>query len=185
MKMKWILSLVPLLLVSVIPSRAQCGIYTYHDMWMDSNGSIVGDNYTQASCEEPTAYAEVHVRMPSGQQVAESASGVTSAEAIAQYTLSDEYGDGDFWGYNSAFNNCTQTESFFSFESPIHANAGVEWIWWDEPVFIPITGKCMFNLNEFGITYDDVKPAIMERDLTDHEFHLALPKISFYIYRRQ
>lgn len=100
MKNQWYLTVFAFLFLNVISSTAQCGLYTYQDMWLDDAGNAVADNYTQASCSRSSAYADVHVSMPSGYQVAASATGTTTAEAVAQSVTGAENGEGRFWGYN-------------------------------------------------------------------------------------
>ncbi len=146
MKIKWILSLIALVFLNVTPLSAQCGLYTSQNLWIDDSGNAVGDNYTQASCEEPTAYAEAHIKTPSGYEVAASASGSTTAEAIAQYSVSSERGNGEFWGFNSAFNACTQTDSFLPFDVPILIGGAYTkevWIGGQLNGFCAVTSACV------------------------------------------
>jgi hypothetical protein len=104
MKKQCWFSVIALLFLYALPSHAVCGMYTYQDMWLDGSGDALGDNYTQVtSCFGSSAYAEVHVTMPSGYQVAASASGSTSADAVALSSTSGESGDGAFSGYNEAW----------------------------------------------------------------------------------
>ena len=93
----------------------QCGIYTYQDLWIDDNNNAVGDNLTHASCYRSSAYAEVHVAMPSGSTVVASSTGTNSAEAVAQNLNDSTVADGRFFGFNVASSECflNETESFF------------------------------------------------------------------------
>jgi hypothetical protein len=115
--MKRIMLLV-FLLVVLSNAHAECGFYTYQDVWIDDSGSAISDNYTQADCEDSTAYSEGHIRMPSGAEVAASASGSVSAEAITESSSSNEQGEGDFWGFNEVSSVCWEATTS-SFELPI------------------------------------------------------------------
>lgn len=106
MTKQWWFAVIPFLLLSVIPSSAQCGMYAYHDLWLDESGEAIGENYTQAVCAGGSAFADVYVRMPSGYQVGASASGSPSAEAVTQSSAWEGLDDGRFWGFNETFGAC-------------------------------------------------------------------------------
>ena len=109
-----------LLFLYAIPSNAACGMYTYQDMWMDTNGNALGENYTQATgCYGTSTFSEVRLTMPSGYQVAGSATGSTIAEALAQSFALSESGDGFLWGYNEAFSDICDYFDSWSFNFPI------------------------------------------------------------------
>jgi len=107
MKKQCWFTVIAFLFLYAIPSHAVCGMYTYNDLWLDGSGNALGDNYTQSTCGYAgSAYAEVYVQMPSGYHVAASASGSTTAEAIAQSSTFGYAGDGVFSGFNEAGDGC-------------------------------------------------------------------------------
>src|SRR5690242_17956962 len=116
-----LLIMIGVLLLSflAIPASAQCGLYTYQDGYIDSNGNFVATNSAQADCVRSTAYAETHVRMPSGNLNAASATGVTFAEAVASLLATGESGIGDLWGFDDASSLCWDSDTSFDFDWPI------------------------------------------------------------------
>jgi hypothetical protein len=113
------LAVLTLLFVYALPASAQCGLYAYHDLWIDDSGNAVGDNYTQAvSCQGSSAYAEVHIAMPSGLQNGASASGSTTAEAVTQSSTA-EAGEGHFSGINVASSYCWDISNETWFDLPV------------------------------------------------------------------
>jgi hypothetical protein len=103
MKRQWCSILITFVLMSVIPSVAQCGMYTYQDVTVDSNGTVIGDNLVQAtSCKQSSTSADAHITMPSGAQFAATSYGADVAEAVAYAPTVNEVGDGTFWGNNNA-----------------------------------------------------------------------------------
>lgn len=108
MKRQWCSVLIAFVFLSVIPSIAQCGMYTYQNVTTDSNGNAIGDNWVEATtCQESSTYAEAHLTMPSGAQFAATAFGSDVAEAVAYAPTANEVGDGSFWGnYNASSDYC-------------------------------------------------------------------------------
>lgn len=115
-KQGW-LALPLFVLLSAAASNAQCGMYTYQDIWLDDSGNAVGENYTHAACIGGSAHAFVQVRLPSGDQVGASATGSTSADAIAQSSGS-EIGEGLLSGSNETVDACF-TATYASFSWPV------------------------------------------------------------------
>jgi hypothetical protein len=74
----WVVVTISLLILFALPASAQCGLYTYQDIYIDSaTGNFIGDNSAQADCVQSSAYSQSHVSMPSGSQNSASATGVT------------------------------------------------------------------------------------------------------------
>lgn len=121
MKIQRYLGMLGFVLMYHVTSSAQtCGMYTYQDVYTNADGTVVGENYTQAQCARTSAYAEVVVRMPSGAHWIASASGVVSAEALAPSAISGESGTGTFSGYNEISMDCWDYQSAGSFNWPIY-----------------------------------------------------------------
>lgn len=99
--------LVSILLGGVLPAAAQCGMYTYRDLWLDDTGNAVGVNYTEAaSCDGASSYAQVTVTMPSGSRNVASASGTCCAEAITESSSTAQEGEGVLAGFNEVWDSC-------------------------------------------------------------------------------
>jgi hypothetical protein len=114
----WTVSLMSLFLLFGLSAPAQCGIYTYQNLFVDSNGNVLGDNFTQAQCSGSSSYAESHVNLPSGTQRWASANGAVTAEAVAHaLTTASDDGSGSFFGDNDAWGTCWE-DSYFSFNIP-------------------------------------------------------------------
>lgn len=111
---------IAVLFLSLASASAQCGMYTYRDVWFDTNGNAVGDNSTHVySCTQSSAYAESHVRMPSGTQNYNSATNPTFAEAVTQIASLGELGQGDFWGFNEVSSACWEVGDYSDFQEPV------------------------------------------------------------------
>jgi hypothetical protein len=108
MKTKWSSVLITFVFLSVIPSSAQCGMYTYQDVTADSSGNLIANNLVQVtSCQQSSTYAEAHLTMPSGAQFAATAYGADVADAVAYAPLANESGTGSFHGNaNSSSDYC-------------------------------------------------------------------------------
>lgn len=104
-KLVWLL-LIAFPFLHTLTAAGQCYMQTTHDMWYDANGNIVGDNATYAECDEPYAYAEVHITMPSGLQYSGSDTGIDFVEAVTQASTNSETGQGSFSGSNVADSLC-------------------------------------------------------------------------------
>jgi len=111
--------LLTFLMLSAIPSSAACGLYTYNDAYVDENDSVVADNYSQATCLQPNAYADAYVQVPSGATYGSSSTGSTSAEAVTASLTENDTGTGNIWGYNEASSACWAITTTASFGFPI------------------------------------------------------------------
>jgi len=126
MKLRASLIVISFLFLNAMTANAACGLYTYQDIFADDAGNAIGDNYTQATCLQPNAYADSYVQMPSGWQNAASSTGANTAEALSQAEYSTENGTGTFWGYNEASSACWAmiTSSTFSLGISIKTTYG-------------------------------------------------------------
>jgi len=123
MKKQWYSVFIAFVLLSVIPSIAQCGMYTYQNVTADSSGNAIGDNLVQStSCQQSSTYAEGHFTMPSGAQFAATTYGADVAEAVTYAPFANESGNGTFWGnYNTSSDYCGYSNgSTFSLGLSIH-----------------------------------------------------------------
>lgn len=128
MKRQWCSVLIAFVLLSVIPSIAQCGMYTYQNVTADSSGNLIGDNLVQAtSCKESSTYADAHLTMPSGAQFTATAYGADVAEAVAQAPFAavaqapfaNESGSGSFSGNHNASSDLCGFSDGSTFNLPI------------------------------------------------------------------
>ena len=128
MKNQWWFGLIALLFLYAIPSNAACGMYTYQDMWMDANGNALGENFTQVTgCYGTSTYSAVHLTMPSGYQIAASATGSTTAEALAQSSVLSQSGDGLLSGYSEVFSDVCDYFDSFSFSRLFSIGESFTW----------------------------------------------------------
>ena len=106
--------IIAMLLVLTEPTAAQsCGaIYQYSDMWADTGGNLVAENYTDgdSSCGDYSAYATVSIALPSGSSYYASGSAVTTfAEVLAQAAAGGENGDGSFDVFSEVDYTCGES----------------------------------------------------------------------------
>ncbi len=112
----------------LIPDAAAActlGMYTYNNTWVDDDGNLVGENYSQGDsnpCSSYTAAATVTVTMPGGASQWSSATGASFADAIAQSVVSSGQGNGTLDGDNEVDYSCGDS-LFSSFSTPFTAVA--------------------------------------------------------------
>lgn len=176
MKNRGLFAVVTFLFLYAIPLFAQCGLYSYSDLYSDSSTAVM-HNSTQVTGYRCTAYAEAHVSVPSGNHSDRSASGISYAEAVAQVSTVGEVGEGLFWGYNKAASDCWDYPPYSSFSQPFRLNdptpniTGVSPNPWNAgvPTTVHITGSGFGTLPSLSITVpnNDIVYTIISRNNTE------------------
>jgi len=106
-----------MIICSVLPLAAQCGIYAIEDEYWDNSNATLTVSVT-AQCPQSFTYAGAHVRMPSGAQDDETGNGTQFAQAVAHVSsAAAETGYVHFWAEEETELQCWEnSQEWFYFD---------------------------------------------------------------------